>query len=149
MKPLRLALDTNIWLDWFVFEDPSVIPIKDMVKLGSAEIFISASCEQELERALAYSFGSKTLDLSRQAACLDQCRQVAQKLNVETSSNNPLCQHLPLCRDPDDQKFLELAYDSRADYLVTKDLALLALDLHHVPRVPFRIIKAQQFYAIS
>jgi uncharacterized protein len=149
MKPLRLALDTNIWLDWLVFEDLSVIPIKDMVKVGGAEIFISTSCEQELQRALAYSFGPKTIDIARQAVCLAQCRQVAQMLNGETSSDGISRRHLPLCRDPDDQKFLELAYDSRADYLITKDLALLALDLHHAPRVPFRIIKAQQFRAMS
>ena len=34
---------------------------------------------------------------------------------------------LPKCRDPDDQKFLELARDCGADYLVTKDKALLVL----------------------
>ncbi len=31
------------------------------------------------------------------------------------------------CSDPDDQKFLDLAWTSRADFLVTKDKALLGL----------------------
>jgi predicted nucleic acid-binding protein len=34
---------------------------------------------------------------------------------------------LPVCRDPDDQKFLEAALAARADFLVTKDQALLEL----------------------
>ena len=34
---------------------------------------------------------------------------------------------LPKCSDPDDQKLLELAYAARADCLVTRDQALLAL----------------------
>jgi uncharacterized protein len=32
------------------------------------------------------------------------------------------------CRDPHDQKFLDLAFSARADVLLTKDKALLALD---------------------
>lgn len=34
---------------------------------------------------------------------------------------------LPVCRDPDDQKFLELARDAAARMLITKDKALLKL----------------------
>lgn len=34
---------------------------------------------------------------------------------------------LPICRDPDDQKFLELSRAANADVLITKDKALLKL----------------------
>jgi predicted nucleic acid-binding protein len=34
---------------------------------------------------------------------------------------------LPRCEDPDDQKFLELAWHARASHLVTRDKALLKL----------------------
>jgi len=34
---------------------------------------------------------------------------------------------LPLCKDPDDQKFLEIARDAHAECLITKDKALLKL----------------------
>ena len=34
---------------------------------------------------------------------------------------------LPLCKDTDDQKFLELARDAGAETLITKDKALLKL----------------------
>jgi predicted nucleic acid-binding protein len=35
---------------------------------------------------------------------------------------------LPRCADPDDQKFLELAFASRARWLLSKDKELLKLD---------------------
>jgi predicted nucleic acid-binding protein len=48
----------------------------------------------------------------------------------------------PQCRDPDDQKFLEAALAARADFLVTKDQALLEL----AQRVPqFRILTPAEF----
>ena len=34
---------------------------------------------------------------------------------------------LPRCEDPDDQKFLELAWHARASHLLTRDKALLKL----------------------
>jgi len=53
---------------------------------------------------------------------------------------------LPLCRDPDDQKFLEAALAARAEFLVTKDRELLALGKKRA-RVPFLIITPAQFRA--
>ena len=89
---MRVVLDTNIWLDWLVFRDASLLHLKKSVADGKAEIVIDAACEAELERVLAY-------DLAR----------------------------LPKCRDPDDQKFLELAFAAQAGILVTKDHKLLEL----------------------
>ena len=124
--PLRLVLDTNVWLDWLVFDDPSIAPIKAAVETKRAEVFIDAACEAELERALAYDFGRKrTLDAARRDACLALCRQVARR--IESAVPGAERARLPACRDPDDQKFLEAALAARAEFLVTKDRALLDL----------------------
>ena len=42
---LRLVLDTNVWLDLLVFNDPGVSAIRKAVEEGRAEIFIDAACE--------------------------------------------------------------------------------------------------------
>jgi len=139
--PLRLVLDTNVWLDWLVFDDPGIAPIRAAVALGDADIFIDAACEQELARVLTSALGKKTLDAASQAACLAECRQLAQL--AKTGERD--CGRLPVCRDADDQKFLELARDCRADFLVTKDLALLVLARRKIQRTPFRIVTPQQF----
>ena len=147
--PLRLVLDTNVWLDWLVFKDPGIASIKTAVASGHAEIFIGPACAQEFERALTYRLRKKTLDATAQAACLAECRRLARtddggRMKDEwprATRKNPL----PTCRDPNDQKFLELARDCRADFLVTKDLALLALARRKIQRVLFRIVTPQQF----
>lgn len=147
--PLRLVLDTNIWLDWLVFDDHHIAPLKAVVASGQAEICIDAACEQELVRVLAYPRPKKTLDAALQAACLAECRRLAQMAKTGEREGGKAGERgygrLPVCRDPSDQKFLELARDCRADFLVTKDLALLALARRKIQRAPFRIVTPQQF----
>jgi len=71
---LRLVLDTHVWLDWLVFDDPGIVRIRNAVGLKRAEIFIDAACEAELARVLAYDLHKRKLDAAAQAACIAQCR---------------------------------------------------------------------------
>jgi putative PIN family toxin of toxin-antitoxin system len=125
MNPKRLVLDTNIWLDWLVFNDVSLLHIKETVGEGRAEIYIDPACEAELERVLAYDLARHTLDAAAQAACLAECRRIARR--IETQAPEAERRLLARCADPDDQKFLELALAARADALITKDHKLLEL----------------------
>ena len=52
---------------------------------------------------------------------------------LEKSAVIPITESITACRDPDDDKFLELAVSGNADYLVSGDDDLLALH-------PFRAI---------
>ena len=148
--PLRLVLDTNIWLDWLVFDDPGIVPIRTTVEAGGAEIFITEACERELARVLGYPMRKTPLDAAAQAACLEQCRRVARihaasvPVPGETGTEFPAVA-LPVCKDPDDQKFLELARDCRADFLVTKDRDLLVFARRKYQHLPFRIVTPRQF----
>ena len=138
---MRLVLDTNVWLDWLVFDDPSIAPIKAAVAAKRAEVFIDAACEAELERALAYDFGRKrTLDAAGRDACLALCRRVARR--IEGAVPGAEGARLPACRDPDDQKFLEAALAAGAEFLLTKDRALLDLATR---ALPFRILTPEGF----
>ena len=110
--------------------------------MGLAEIFIDDACEAELERVLGYSFQKKFLDKERQSACMSECRKISRKI-VAGAAAVPSPQ-LPKCRDPDDQKFLEAALAVGADFLVTKDLALLELSRAAEKRaLPLRIVRPQ------
>ena len=51
---MRIVLDTNIWLDWLVFDDPAVMPLKSACGDGLVRIAINAACLEELGRVLAY-----------------------------------------------------------------------------------------------
>jgi putative PIN family toxin of toxin-antitoxin system len=134
LRKLRLVLDTQVWLDWLVFDDPSTLPLRALLAADRAEIFIDDACEAELERVLGYRLGRRTLDAAARAACLAQCRAMTRRLHVSSFSEKGA---LPSCSDPDDQKLLELARAAGADCLVTRDQALLTL------RTPlFRIVTA-------
>lgn len=134
-----LVLDTNVWLDWLLFNDASVSPLKVLVQDGGAEIWIDPALEAELERVLAYDLGKHTIDAQKQAACLAECRRIAREIHRPVSVLD-----LPRCPDPADQMFLEAAAAARADYLVTKDRELLELP---VGRLPFRVVQPEFFKA--
>lgn len=131
MAGVRAVLDTQVWLDWLVFDDPSAVPIREAQAAGRVEIVIDAACEAELVRVLAYDLGKYSLDADEQMRCIARCRSVARRVPAGS------CAGLPRCRDADDQKFLELAASAGAQRLISKDQAVLEL----APRVTqFRIL---------
>ena len=141
---LRLVLDTNVWLDWLVFDDAGVAPLKAAVAAGQAEILIDAACAAELAAALGYPLQKKILTADARDARMAECRRIAQMIELISP---PSAQPLPVCSDTDDQKFLELARAACADFLVTKDLLLLKLARRKVRRAPFGIVTPAQLNA--
>jgi putative PIN family toxin of toxin-antitoxin system len=139
----RLVLDTNIWLDWLVFGDTGIAHIRQLQGAGHLEICIDAVCEAELARVLAYPFGKRKLETAEQQRALAQCRRIATRIDAAASA--PERARLPACRDPDDQKFLEAALAAHADWLITKDRALLELARRRARPVPFRIATPDEF----
>jgi putative PIN family toxin of toxin-antitoxin system len=137
---VRIVLDTNVWLDWLVFEDAALAPLKRAHEEGWLQIVIDEACAEELERVLSYDIGKWTLDAAGRKRCVDAFRLLcfSQPAMPEAAIR------LPLCADPDDQKFLQLAAAACADALVTKDLELLRLAQR---RLPFRIVKPAELLA--
>jgi len=145
---MRLVLDTNVWLDWLVFDDPGVAAIRAARSQGGAEIWMAEDCEAELLRALAYEFGRRTLAPAQQAAAIAECLHAARRI-VEPAPE-ALRARLPRCQDPDDQKFLEAALAARADLLVTRDKALLKLARGRRDYgLPFRIVAPELFPSLD
>ena len=136
--PLRLVLDTNVWLDWLLFDDEAVTPLKQAQTAGRISICIDEACTCELEAVLQYDLGKRTPTAEQRATARIEYTRIAQHFtaNDTTASTTPL----PRCSDRDDQKFLELARDCSADYLVTKDNALLALARRKTRPAPCRIV---------
>ncbi len=129
---LHLVLDTNVVLDLLHFDDPAVAPIRRALQAGRAACIGNAACRDELARVLSYPQFKIGDDEARRI--LDEYATLALPCESGSAALPPL----PQCRDPDDQKFLELAQAAKADLLVTKDKALLAL-AKKSGRVGFRI----------
>jgi putative PIN family toxin of toxin-antitoxin system len=114
----RAVLDTNVLLDFWVFDDPAVRPLRRAVEDGKLEAVRSGDSVDELTQVVM----RERFELTTEAR-FDLLRQWDRLATpVERILAAPLA-----CSDPHDQKFLDLAYSARADWLVTKDKALLKL----------------------
>lgn len=114
------VLDTNVVLDWLLFADPAVRVMGEHIVDGRARVISRADCRAELERVLEYPKLPAT-PRQRQAILVTYD---ALTCPFEGPAKDTW---IPRCRDADDQKFLELARDAGAHWLVTKDNLLLRL----------------------
>ncbi|SFS08756.1 Predicted nucleic acid-binding protein, contains PIN domain [Dyella sp. OK004] len=120
----RLVLDTNVCLDLFVFADRQVAVLREALLQGALEAVTNEACRDEWRRVLGYS--QLALNEAAQAAALasyDQCVRclAAHDMRMDDTVK------LPRCADPDDQKFLELAFVAQARWLLSKDKEVLRL----------------------
>ena len=119
---MRLVLDTNVWVDWLVFDDWSIAPLKAAQRARQVQIIANEPCLEELARVLAYP--EFALTGAQRADCFEAAARVIVRHDAPKQSRHKA---LPRCSDPDDQKFIELAHAARAGWLVTRDKALLQL----------------------
>ncbi|MEO8008373.1 MAG: putative toxin-antitoxin system toxin component, PIN family [Betaproteobacteria bacterium] len=119
---MHLVLDTNVWIDWLVFDDPSVAPLKAAQRDGLIDITVNEVCIEELNLVLGYpEFRLDDAQKKQHLADVSRCS------NGHTARQRDTTVVLPRCSDPDDQKFLLLAYQAAAEWLLTRDKALLRL----------------------
>ena len=116
MKPV--VLDTNILLDIFVFDDQRASNLKQAIVDGL--ITAIASQKTFLEFADVISRPLFKLNAARQGAILTQWQSIAQLHDDSNLAPAPW-----KCQDPDDQIFLDLAYQVRPSILISKDNAVL------------------------
>lgn len=130
-----VVLDSNVWLDILVFDDPHTRPIRGALERGALEALIDARCHGELAHVLDYpQFQGRGADKATALAVL--ATLVRQ---IEPPALAADARALPQCRDRDDQKFLELARASGAAWLVSKDRAVLKLAKRIARDFGFRI----------
>lgn len=130
----RVVLDTNIALSALVFAGGSLARIRAAWRRGEITPLASAATIAELIIALTYpKFALSELD---QRELLGDYLPLCESVVIR----DPL-DHLPRCRDPHDQIFLELAEAGNAQWLVTGDRDLLALQ----GQVKCGIITAAEF----
>ena len=120
---MTVVLDTNVVLDWLVFRDPALDPLRQAIGERRLALVTHPPALDELRRVLAYP--QFKLALPKQVAVLQHYESQASLLEPDDSRALP--DHFPRCRDPDDQHFLLLSYHVRAAALVTKDKDLLRL----------------------
>lgn len=132
--PRRVVLDTNVLVSLYVFADSRFAPLRTRIESGEWQAFSNEACFREFVRVLGYPLFALTPDRQQDAA-------EAYRASVTLNDGPALADiALPRCKDRDDQKFLELARDAAADWLVTADKDLLRLARRDRLRGLFRIL---------
>lgn len=113
-------LDTNVWLDWLVFTHDAVPLLRDLQLSRKIQIVYTSEMYDELADVL-----------SRALFKLSEAAQAAA-LQIMTTSADEVAACVPttvrmVCKDADDQVFIDTALGIRAAYLLSKDKHLLTL----------------------
>jgi len=122
-KPSAQAwvIDTNIVLDLWLFEDPATIPLRAALQSGAISHLATASMRDELERVLTYPHLVK-----RMAKSSIQAQDILSRFDEYLLAAEPAAKAACTCKDPDDQKFIDLAV-AHAVPLLSKDNAILCM----------------------
>ena len=117
----RVVLDTNIVLDLWLYKDAATPVLLAALEGNSVQWLATQVMRDELERVLAYTHIVKRLAFSQLTAehILAQFDAHAQLVAIAPKA-------LFVCKDPDDQKFIDLAAEHRTR-LISKDKAVLTM----------------------
>jgi predicted nucleic acid-binding protein len=119
--PAVLVLDTNIVLDWLVFDDPSVAAVQGAITSGRVRWVASPAMRDELESVLSRD------SLLAWRPDAPRSRSIWQRWATIVSAPETAPEPRLRCTDPDDQKFIDLALQVGAAALLSRDRALLRL----------------------
>jgi len=118
----RVVLDTNTVLDWIVFGDAPAVRIGTAITQRTVDWLASARMLDELRAVLSRPLPPRWEPARARARTLDMSPMV-----LLCAEPQPGPGHVLLCRDPDDQVFIDLAVQHRPALLLTRDRALLDL----------------------
>jgi putative PIN family toxin of toxin-antitoxin system len=116
-----VVLDTNVVLDWLLFRDAACAGLSSRLNAGQLRWHATSSMRSELSSVLPRrQLQSWSPDCEHILSVFDRFARVCPD---PPSTSAPSLR----CRDRDDQKFIDLAIAVGAQWLFSKDRALLAL----------------------
>jgi putative PIN family toxin of toxin-antitoxin system len=115
---LRIVLDTNVLVSALFFK--TSLPRQAFEKAAAeAKVLISLATYAEVSEVLSRPKFTRYLSEADRLQFLAKFINLAIPVEIKTS--------IQACRDPKDDKFLEVAVNGQADLLVTGDKDLLVL----------------------
>jgi putative PIN family toxin of toxin-antitoxin system len=118
MNKLQFVIDTNVLVSSVLIKKSSSdAALKKARSLGS--LLFSEATFQELQITLSRSKFDRYVSLQVRSEFIFRLRLTSELVEI--------LERVDLCRDEKDNKFLEVAINGRADYLITGDNDLLVL----------------------
>jgi putative PIN family toxin of toxin-antitoxin system len=132
--PTSVVIDTNVILDMFLYTDPRVSALVAALNSGELQWLATRVMREELARVLQYEHLQKRLmgKTSTEGASIDEGSATARALLIldKMDQQAHLVEVAPrasyVCKDVDDQKFIDLAQAHRS-MLISKDKAVLSM----------------------
>ena len=119
---VTFVLDTNIWLDILLFNDPSVNKLSNLIFKKEILVLSCKQCDDEFSRVLKYK--NLGIEKEKQNYMLRTYKEFVKNIDfVETLNSS----NIPKCHDSDDQKFINLSCFNHVDWLLTKDKQILKM----------------------
>jgi len=132
-KELKVVLDTNVLVSALLFKG-ELSKLLSLLKQRKCILLFSEETLNEIIRVLHYpkfALTEKEIDYLLQSEILSYAKIVETVLKFNKE----------VCRDREDQKFLELAVSAKADYIISGDKDLL--DLKKINKI--RILSPNEF----
>jgi uncharacterized protein len=120
--PPALVLDTNVVLDWLVFDNAESVQLREAILAGAVRWIATP----EMRREFGYILEGGTLAAWAPDPAAIESTWDRHCLSVPTPAPASAIGR-PRCSDRDDQMFVDLAIAESARWLVTRDRALLKL----------------------
>ena len=115
----RIVVDTSVLISAAFFPNSTpLLAVEQAARQG--DLLRSGATFQELEHTLRRAKFDRYASLEAREAFLDWLHGLMQFVTIRTP--------ITACRDPRDDKFLELAVNGRADPILSSDHDLLVLD---------------------
>jgi len=138
---MKIILDTNIYISSFVFDSHVENFYLEILKKDEIDIYFSDETFDELVKKLDLKEFSSILAKSKRLIGRIDIDSFIQNIKTNSIIISDPTEKVVICRDPNDNKFLELAKAIQADYIISGDKDLL--DLSEFEGV--RIVKPSEF----
>jgi uncharacterized protein len=120
---IKVILDTNIYFSALGFGNQMLELVNTCLHDENISIYFSPQTLEELERKLyGIKFSKVTKGIVTKEEIFNFILNLTQLSNVVEPSKK-----FNICRDPDDNMILDLAYEVKADFIITGDEDLLIL----------------------
>jgi putative PIN family toxin of toxin-antitoxin system len=116
-RPSKIIIDTNLWISFIISNKLSLLD--SLIFSGKIRLIFSLELIKEIEATMAKPKLKKYFLSDGLVEMLTMFEPFINLVEVKSV--------VSVCRDPKDNFLLELAKDSKADYILTGDKDLLAI----------------------
>ena len=116
-RPSKIIIDTNLWISFIISNKLSLLD--SLIFSGKITLIFSLELIKEIEATIAKPKLKKYFLSDGLVEMLTMFEPFIDLVEVKSV--------VSVCRDPKDNFLLELAKDSKADYILTGDKDLLAI----------------------